>query len=659
MKIKQQTTFSCAAYVVVCVSAVMMFPTTSLAAESGFGPFIPDKDPTDNLVAGEQHVLINADSDKDSDGDDDSGGNVYIGRQDRTYVFIGSDNKVDIWNLEAENAAGFKSSIDVDGTSNFDGAATFKSSVDVDGSANFDGSATFNSDVQVKGTTSLADTKVSGTVEINTGASDISNTVTIGNSAGGSTSINSKIITLGDTETVGREVTVAAKGGALSINDDGLALSGTSEKAAGTTISGYGGSLTYDVGVEIHGDGNVSNDGAVVDGVAQWADVLIRSKSYDPTNLLDGSSNGLGSAIIVNDYGVNIVSPTLTGGAGNSYSSNSFGSGKNNSAGTQVTNLIGEGGDGQVNNEIGNSSGAGETNNTIGQNSGSGTIQNVIGLNTGDGTVDNTFGANTGSGDVTNNFGSNNGSGTTENNFGGGSSPTSNNIGNTNDGTTVTLTASGAATTMANGVSTTQVEGGDGTGGSILPNARPEGTSGDSGIVLKGAKGARHATVDSNGKIEVVSGDVQQTTASMVVTNGYGNSHGFIVNETQATMSGGTSSSSLTLNDGGATFSNSSSGGPIQVHGVDDGTAPFDAVNVRQLEAGLAQSVALSGIPAIRPGDNNAVGIAFGVHGEGYAIALGGQHYIKESLIVKYGAATDLNDAKVSYSAHAGVGFSW
>jgi len=85
--------------------------------------------------------------------------------------------------------------------------------------------------------------------------------------------------------------------------------------------------------------------------------------------------------------------------------------------------------------------------------------------------------------------------------------------------------------------------------------------------------GEKRIVADENGKLEVVtSADTTSgTTAAMVVTNSAGNMHGVVVQEDKTVVSGGTSSSSLTLADNGATFSNSATGRPIQVHGVADG----------------------------------------------------------------------------------------
>jgi len=62
----------------------------------------------------------------------------------------------------------------------------------------------------------------------------------------------------------------------------------------------------------------------------------------------------------------------------------------------------------------------------------------------------------------------------------------------------------------------------------------------------------------------------------------------------------------MTLDDGGATFQNTTTGGPTRVTGVADGTSAYDAVNYRQLKSlesemsgGIAMASAFSGIPQV------------------------------------------------------------
>ena len=97
------------------------------------------------------------------------------------------------------------------------------------------------------------------------------------------------------------------------------------------------------------------------------------------------------------------------------------------------------------------------------------------------------------------------------------------------------------------------------------------------------ATGLVHQT---NG-IETGNVSVAATQASLTVTNSLGNTHGIIVDTTHTIISGGTTSTSLTLDNSGATLANVATGGPAQLHGVAPGTSGTDAVNLNQLNSAI------------------------------------------------------------------------
>lgn len=190
-------------------------------------------------------------------------------------------------------------------------------------------------------------------------------------------------------------------------------------------------------------------------------------------------------------------------------------------------------------------------------------------------------------------------------------------------------------------------------------------TSGGTAVVMKDTD-ATHATVDRNGKIALTPGVSAQSSSAMTLTNGYGNTHGFIVNETQATMSGGINSSSLTLNDNGATFSNSATGRPIQVHGVADGTADFDAVNVRQLRqtreqlaAGIAGISAMSNIPNVDTGKQFSLGAGVGHFQNTTSLAIGSSFRVNPNTVIRATVAGTDGGSSRSTTYGLGVGVSW
>jgi len=170
------------------------------------------------------------------------------------------------------------------------------------------------------------------------------------------------------------------------------------------------------------------------------------------------------------------------------------------------------------------------------------------------------------------------------------------------------------------------------------------------------------------------------------VTNSLGNTHGFVVNQSSATMSGGTQSTSMTLNDNGATFSNAATGNAVQLHGVAAGTAGTDAVNVNQFNglgnqlngvgkqvinlgnqinqnatraySGIAQIAAMTAVPAPIAGKRFSVGMGGGFYAGQQAIAFGGKALIADNFTVGASLATGFGSSN-DMAAAVGAGFSW
>lgn len=190
-------------------------------------------------------------------------------------------------------------------------------------------------------------------------------------------------------------------------------------------------------------------------------------------------------------------------------------------------------------------------------------------------------------------------------------------------------------------------------GVSVLSDAT-QATNGQMSISNTGGTGA---TVDANGQIST--GIVDQSTASLTLTNGLGNTHGLIVTESQTTMSGGTHSSSLTLADNGATFSNAQTGKPIRVHGVDDGTADFDAVNIRQMASGIAMAAGLAALPQVEPGKRFGLAAGTGIYMDKVSVAVGLSGRFFDSLVVKGGISMVPSYGQFNQVGNIGIGYSW
>lgn len=245
--------------------------------------------------------------------------------------------------------------------------------------------------------------------------------------------------------------------------------SGNAGADPGVSITGVVGTgSTSTTGVSIRGDGQNTRPYTAGDRAAgtvpDWADVGIYSKSYgagDPT---------LGSAIIVTDYGIQLISPQPIAGqqiTNNTGVNNSTGTivnnnGSNTSSGSVINNNGMNSGSGSVVNNSGGTSGSGSATNNIGMNTSTtgGTSTNNIGGISGNGTATNGFGNNTSTsgGTANNSIGMNSGNGTVNNSFGGGSGsgPTSNTIGQ-NTGTGTLTNSIGNANTVAESRPTTRL----------------------------------------------------------------------------------------------------------------------------------------------------------------------------------------------------------
>ena len=182
---------------------------------------------------------------------------------------------------------------------------------------------------------------------------------------------------------------------------------------------------------------------------------------------------------------------------------------------------------------------------------------------------------------------------------------------------------------------------------------------GDAGIAVAGNGEEDRFVADTNGLVRLVTADEQGVagnTAAMVVQNPDStNYHGLVVQQGKTTLSGGTNSASLTLDDRGATFSDPADGRPVQVHGVADGTAPFDAVNVRQLYSGLSTVLAATPEIQLEPG-KTGFGFGVGAYGGYSAFGLGFGHMYGNGVVLTGSVA---KGAHSETAARATISWTW
>jgi hypothetical protein len=177
---------------------------------------------------------------------------------------------------------------------------------------------------------------------------------------------------------------------------------------------------------------------------------------------------------------------------------------------------------------------------------------------------------------------------------------------------------------------------------------------------MRGTVGTTQTVVDANGKIRNVAlgaTAASESTAALTLTNGLGNTHGMVITENQTSLSGGQNSSSLTMDDRGATFTNSSNGAPITVTGVADGRADFDAVNVRQFAGAIAAVAAQANIPALAAGQDKTFGVGVGNFMGKTAFAMGMNIRGQNNATYKMSVSSGLN--KGASKAVVGAGAAW
>jgi hypothetical protein len=152
---------------------------------------------------------------------------------------------------------------------------------------------------------------------------------------------------------------------------------------------------------------------------------------------------------------------------------------------------------------------------------------------------------------------------------------------------------------------------------------------------------------------------LQGADAFMVNNSG----HGIAITADHTTITGGTNSSAMTLSNNGATFSNTATGGTVQVHGVSDGTDGHDAINVNQLNRvetvvsqGVATAMAMANIPQVEPGKTFSLGVGAGSFGGQGAFAAGGSWRINDNLVIK----TSVGSAdRGKFGVGGGASLSW
>ena len=162
--------------------------------------------------------------------------------------------------------------------------------------------------------------------------------------------------------------------------------------------------------------------------------------------------------------------------------------------------------------------------------------------------------------------------------------------------------------------------------------------------------------------LSVASGNTVAPSAVTYLTGGsVASPSGLMLDQTQALLvGGGPTGSQLTLNANGATFARTTGGYPITVTGVADGVNPFDAVNVRQLQAvstGVASIAAMSNIPGLDSSKRFNVGIGYGNFQGNSAMAVGVNGRLSPAVTAK--ASLGLPMSYGNATGGVGLSYAW
>ncbi len=184
-------------------------------------------------------------------------------------------------------------------------------------------------------------------------------------------------------------------------------------------------------------------------------------------------------------------------------------------------------------------------------------------------------------------------------------------------------------------------------------------TSADGTSLKINNQGISGNSADGSAKLTVRNGEISQ-----LVTNSDGNTHGLVIGQERTTLSGGSNSTYMTLDDNGVRFGKMSNNRPVKVTGVADGKEDYDAVNFRQLDKvnkGVAMGMAMDAIPQdFARNHNYALGVGAGRFNDQNAVALGMFYRDTDwNLTYSLKVAHASGNKRVEQSASLGIGWSF
>lgn len=108
--------------------------------------------------------------------------------------------------------------------------------------------------------------------------------------------------------------------------------------------------------------------------------------------------------------------------------------------------------------------------------------------------------------------------------------------------------------------------------------------------------------------------------------------------------------------DNGANFSEAQTGAPVEVHGVNDGSSNFDAVNVHYFSSAIASVDSMANIPQVDQDKSYAYGVGLGGFMGKTALAAGVTYRFTKNDVFKASVSSAMNS---SDSNAVGLGAAW
>ena len=166
---------------------------------------------------------------------------------------------------------------------------------------------------------------------------------------------------------------------------------------------------------------------------------------------------------------------------------------------------------------------------------------------------------------------------------------------------------------------------------------------------------AMEAEAANSHEIEEMQSVLSYEENSVTLETAEGSTNSVEVREDRVTITGGTGTTRMDIDDDGLTLSNAA-GESVRIHGVEDGSSRHDAVNVQQLGRGVATSNAMQ-VLLPDPGKRFRLNLGAGYYMGETALGLTGSGRISDRVGFYFGIGGDTDFEELS--GKAGISIQW